>query len=579
MLRVLLTAWLALASVAAQHNVLIVLADDLGVDYVGCYGEGTSPPPTPNIDALAAQGVLFRNAWAYPSCSPTRAAILTGRHPFRTTVGRWIRHPNNSNPVIGTIRGSEDTLPELLDRAASGYAHACIGKWHMHDVSHGVDAPRTLGGYDTFTGHMAGQLPGYFSWPRVHMGVEQTTTAYATTQQTDDAIAWIQAQSQPWLCYLAYTAPPIPFHAPPASLQTQGVTSSSSNRDKYRAMIEAMDTELGRLLAAIGPTALASTHVLFLGDNGSVQNMAVPPFDPSRAKGSPYEGGLNVPLIYRGPATVQPGREVGALACAVDVFSTALQLCGAGAAVPSWLAVDGVSLVPYLTDPNQSPLRAFAFSEQFTGATWPSPNSNGHAVLRNDQYKLIHRYTGGSHELYDLLNDPWENQNLLASQLTPLQQQNYFALLTRLAELRTPRGRCVSYGTGCAGSGGVPTIGCVGDPEFGSTYDVTLASAAASSVAFLATGLSHTEFLGAALPADLSALGAGPGCRLWQSLEATTAAATDASGAASVSLLIPNATALMEFTMLHGWLVFDPAAPQNPLQLVTSGSLAAVVGL
>ena len=96
---------------------LIIVADDLGVDYVGVYGEGSAPPPTPNIDGLAGRGVLFRNAWANPSCSPTRACINTGRYPFRTLVGRWIRHLNNSEP-IGTLQEREWTLPEVLDSAA-----------------------------------------------------------------------------------------------------------------------------------------------------------------------------------------------------------------------------------------------------------------------------------------------------------------------------------------------------------------------------------------------------------------------------------------------------------------------------
>ncbi|MEY2982666.1 MAG: Arylsulfatase precursor, partial [Planctomycetota bacterium] len=123
--RAIALALLVTAGLVAQgqNNVLILLADDIGVDYVGCYGEGSNPPPTPNIDTLAQRGVLFRNAYANPSCSPTRACIHTGRFPFRTLVGRWIRYENNSEP-IGRLLDEEWTIPEVLDRAGSGYAHA-----------------------------------------------------------------------------------------------------------------------------------------------------------------------------------------------------------------------------------------------------------------------------------------------------------------------------------------------------------------------------------------------------------------------------------------------------------------------
>lgn len=575
----LLMATVLAPGLAGQHNVLVVLADDLGVDYVGCYGEGSNPPPTPTIDGIAAQGVLFRNAWAYPSCSPTRAAMLTGRHPFRTLVGRWIRHPNNSGPAIGTVREMEWTLPELLDRAGTGYGHACIGKWHMHDASFGNGAPTTLGGYATYTGALWGQIPSYTSWPRVHQGVEQTETSYATTKTTDDALAWIQGQSGPWLCYLAYNAPHIPFHAPPSGLHTRNLSSSSSNRELYKAMIEAMDTELGRLLSTLGPAVVANTHILFLGDNGSVQNMAEAPFDPSRAKGSPYEGGVNVPLIYAGPAAVSPGREVSALACAVDVFASVLELTGAAGALPSWRVTDGVSVVPYLADPQQSALRQFAFTEEFTGNAWPAPNTNGHATVRNDRYKLIHRYSGGGHELFDLVGDPWESVNLLAGALTAQQQQNYAALINRISLLRTPLAGVASFGTSCAGSHGPPAVGHVGLPRLGAGYQLTLQGAPASTFAVMASGLSHTEDQGVVLPRSLQPFGAGQGCMQWLSLDALQGAVTDVGGAAALSLSIPNTPAFMELTLLHGWFVWDSAAPQNPLGLVATGAMAAVVGL
>ncbi len=568
-----------MAQTQSQSNVLVVLADDLGVDVVTAYGEGAAPPPTPNLDALAQRGVLFRNAWAYPSCSPARASILTGRYPFRTTVGRWIRHANNVGPAVGTVRADEWTLPEVLDRSGAGYAHAAIGKWHVHDSTFGTGAPMELGGFSHFTGFLAGQLPDYTNWPRVQAGIEQNSTTYATTQQTDDAIAWIQQQSAPWLCYLAYNEPHIPFHVPPAHLHTQNVNASSSNRAKYKAMIEALDTEIGRLLQSLGPATLANTHIVFLGDNGSVQNMAEPPFDPARAKGSPYEGGLNVPLIYAGPAVTAPGREVTALCCAVDVFATVLDFCGAGNGLPGHVAVDGISLVPYLANTQQQPLRQYAFSEEFTGNTWPAPNTNGHACIRDDRYKLIHRYTGGGDELFDLQIDPFENNNLLSGSMTQPQLLAYQRLIQELGRLRTPRARCSSFGTGCTGSVGVPQAACSGVPAFGQSYQVGLQAAAPASWSVLVTGFSESLDRGQPLPIDLALLGAGSSCMQWVSLDHVALTRTDATGAAGMPWSIPSTLALMELALFHSWFVFDASAPNNSLGIVTSNAISAILGL
>lgn len=573
----LATAWIALRLHAQSPNVLVIVADDFGVDCLNCYQEGNDLPSTPNLDALSARGVLFRNAYAYPSCSPTRAAILTGRHPCRTMVGRWIHHENNTNPVMGVVGEREHTLPELLDRAQVGYTHACIGKWHMHDASFGPSAPRDLGGYGTFTGGLGAQLPSYFQWPRVENGVEQTNGVYATTQETDDAIGWIQAQPGPWFCYLAYHAPHAPLHVPPPTLHNRNITPNSPPRDLYLAAIEAMDNEIGRLFTTLGPTVMANTNVIFLGDNGTLQGIAVPPFLGNRAKTTPYEGGINVPLVCAGPAVTSPGREVTALACAVDVFSTVLQLAGAQAAVPSWLTIDGRSLVPYLQNTQQAPLRPFAFSEEFVGDTWPAPISNGVAIVRNDRYKLISR-VGGYQELFDLQADPFEQSNLLGSPLTPAQLQAYGALAGELARMRQPIARWQPFGSGCMGSNGAPTAICSGPPRFGTTIQMQLGSAAPGTIAVLGLGLSHRQQGMTTLPFDLAAYGAASGCMQWCSLDAIHARITDAAGSAAVPLTVPNLPSLLETTVFGDYFVFDPGAPNNPLGLVSTAGFAAIVG-
>jgi len=575
------------AAVSAQDNVLVIVADDLGVDYVGCYGEGTNPPPTPNIDALASNGVLFRNAWANPSCSPTRACIQTGRYPFRTLVGRWIGHYQNPQN-IGLLQASELTLPEVLDAAGSGYAHALIGKWHLHDSFTPIDSPRTIGGYSHFAGSLEGQIPSYTSWTRVVDGAAAATTAYCTTQNTDDALSWISAQTSPWLCVLTYQAPHIPYHAPPANLHTQNLagltpqatTHTPANIPFYRAMVESLDTEMGRLFATLGPGVMNATNVIFIGDNGSVQRQSVAPFDGNRSKGTPYEGGVNVPLLVSGPAVTQPGREVAALACAVDVFKTVIDLADAGAGLPPFLPNDSVSLVPYLNDPQQAPIRQYAYTEQFNGTAWPDPMNNGHATIRDARYKLIHRYSGGGDELFDLQLDPWETNNLINSS-DPAIQQAKLDLLAQIGLLRsTGEGSgFVMFGSGnCQGSLGEPTIAGSGDATVGGTFYVDLGNAPVLVIALFVFGFSATSWNGAPLPIELSLIGAHPDCELASSPDILEALLTGFAGGASKMIQLPPDPSLANVTVFGAWVVLDAGAPANPASLVSTDSLAVTIG-
>lgn len=592
-MRTLSAAWtlasaaLWVAPVAAQNdNILLVVADDLGVDYVNAYGEGTNPPPTPNIDALASGGVLFRNAWAHPSCSPSRASILTGRAAFRTLVGRWISF-NQSPPNVGLLQGSEWTIPEILDADGGGYAHAMIGKWHLGNAYQSPDMPREVGGFSHFAGSLEGQIPSYTSWTRVVDGVSAQTTNYCTTQNTDDALAWIQQQTQPWLCVLTYQAPHIPYHAPPAHLHTQnltGLTPQSNHTPQnipfYRAMVESLDTELGRLMATLGPAVLASTNVVFVADNGTVQRQSVAPFDGTRAKGTPFEGGVNVPLLVRGPAVQQPGREIAALVNIADVFATVLELADAQDAAPPFVPRDSVSLVPYLTDPNQTPLRGYAYSEQFTGAAWPAPNNNGYAIVRDAQYKRIHYYGSAQDRLYDLVNDPWETTNLINSS-DPQTQLAAAQLLTHVQGLRATGGPASAFAVfgdgGCAGSTGVPQITAAGSPELGLGYTAQLTGAAVLKPAVFALGTSWQTYNGAPLPLSLAPLGAHPSCELWASPDVLLPSVTGFTGAATRFVGVPNNSLLIGETLFQSWVVIDPAAPANPSGLVVTDALAATI--
>jgi arylsulfatase B len=217
--------------------------------------------------------------------------------------------------------------------------------------------------------------------------------------------------------WLAFNAGHSPFHIPPADLHTYtmlpGPPLPPRPVEHYHAMIEAMDTELGRLLDGLSPAVLARTWIIFLGDNGTPSQVTQPPVSSNRAKGSVYQGGVQVPLAIAGPGVVGAGRRVDALVHSVDLFKTILQLAKVDMtkALPAGSnTVDSVSLVPYLEHVDQTPLRPWVMSEVFGGGF---PGESG-KTIRDKAFKLI-RFDNGSSELYDLRSDPYEGTNLMAS--------------------------------------------------------------------------------------------------------------------------------------------------------------------
>ena len=561
--RALITAFsagLALCAAApAQDNVLIVMIDDVGVDQIGAYAEGTTPPPTPTIDGLASNGVLFRNAWSNPMCSPTRSCFLTGRHSIRTGVGHVL--PGNE---LGLI---EITIPEQLDLRNSGYAHAAVGKWH---VSTGPTAPNDAG-----WGHFAGDLTGlndYYNWQRTVNGVTATSTIYATTQMVDDALSWIQTQSGPWVCLLALQAAHSPYHAPPSNLHTQnlaGLDPATTPLPFFKAMIEALDSEVGRLLAGLGPEA-TNTNVIFCSDNGTPSTLVTPPF--TTGKGSPFEGGINVPLIVSGPTVASPNREEAALTHTVDLFSTVLELAGVEPE-PPFVDLDGVSLVPYLTTPGTPPLKQFVYSELFDS------QAIDFSSIRNQQFKLIQYRFGETPVMlfYDLLADPFETANLLTSPLTPIQQTNFDALFQGLTTVRIPVPSFVKYGAGCQSSAGIPTVHGGGTPEPGGTYNVLLENAPAGVPAILLIGASDKYWGQLPLPFSMIIFGANPSCS-WLASADLSVSLSSGTGSASFPMFIPNLSWFAGTKIRHQWLLIDQNAPNNPVGMVMTDGLTVHVG-
>ena len=412
------------------ENVLLIVADDMGVDNVSAYAEHTQSAFTPTIDQLASQGVLFRNAWANPSCAPTRGSLMTGRYAFRNGA----THPNAGQNVLDT---EEVTIAEVISDA--GYETALFGKWHLGNGRGGN--PGTLPtdqGFDYFSGHINGNIVDYFGWPKTTLTApgqtqaanEITETGYATEVNTQEAVSWINATTNPWLAIVSYAAPHSPFHVPPEERYSNvdlngnvgticdggnggrgnggngGGNAANSDDDCYRAMAEVMDSYISDLLTQIDAEKLANTLIVIMGDNGTPTQTTIDEgiFSTSHAKGSVFQGGVRVPLIMAGGSNVNlVNAEIANLTDVTDLFSTIIDI--AGAEQPNNVQIDGQSLLGYVTPAVPTPTpREFQFAESIDGDTdqWAISDGTTKFIFDTD---VGNRGTGGC---YNLITDPGE---------------------------------------------------------------------------------------------------------------------------------------------------------------------------
>ncbi|HKQ39790.1 MAG TPA: sulfatase-like hydrolase/transferase, partial [Verrucomicrobiae bacterium] len=410
---------------AASRNVLLIIADDYGIDSHSLYNTNSaaSLPPTPNINALAQRGVLFRNAYGQPVCSPSRCAMLTGRYGFRNGVTQVVE--SLATPGVQT---NEYTLPEVISANAQlSYSCASIGKWHLGGAAAG---PNTAGGWPHFSGSLGGALASYTSWMKTVDGRSTPNySVYATTDNVNDALSWIQQRgTNRWFLWLAFNAGHTPYHKPPNNLHSYDSLSgtqadiTANPRPYYEAMIESMDTEIGRLLSQIDTN---QTTILFLGDNGTQGRVIQPPFSSSRGKDSLYEGGVRVPFIVAGPDIVNRGRSSDAVVHCVDLYATILDLVGVP--LPAVLPTDSRSLLPVLLSQPFTPAERAILVENETTA----PAGQSGRAVRYSNFKLI-QPTGSAEEFYDLARDPLEATNLLLRTLTAEQQATLALLHAKL---------------------------------------------------------------------------------------------------------------------------------------------------
>lgn len=432
----LLSLLLSLA-LQAQRNVILVIADDLGTDYLGFYEDHQDTAPVPNIRKLLSRGVRFTNAWSNPVCSATRAGMLTGRYSFRTGVGGIVGGTGGSS----SLDINEITIPRLLKvYNPGGIGTANIGKWHLHNpmpVSN-LNNPNIMG-YDLFSGVFIGQLASYTSWTKVTNGVSSNVTTYATTETVNDALNWIDAQNgKPFFLWLAFNAPHAPYHLPPLDLHSYDNLSGTQidimmhPKSYFKASLEALDHEIGRLFDALElNNQLDSTDIIFIGDNGNTTQTAQIA-NTDRAKGTIYEYGVHVPFIVAGPSVANPGRVSDALVNTTDLFATILELFGYAdwpTQIPANKPVDSKSILPILKDESDA-VRPWAFTEIFK----LQPDADDGKTMRNEAYKLL-RFDDGHEEFYRLADDPGESNNLLTGTLSADALSNYHYLCNEMTAL------------------------------------------------------------------------------------------------------------------------------------------------
>lgn len=385
-------------NINSSPNILLVIADDMGLDACPGYNIGSMKPNMPNLQSLMNSGVKFNNLWSNPTCTPTRAGIITGKYGLRTNV----------LAVDDPLSTSETALQKYLDtNTNNAYAHAVIGKWHLsRDANHPNDM-----GVDYFAGFTGGGVSSYTDWTLNINGTTSASTDYTTSKFTDLAMDWVSKQSKPWFLWLAYNAPHTPFHLPPSDLHSQGTLASDQGSidanplPYYLAAIEALDKEMGRLINSLSEAEKANTVIIFIGDNGTPGKVAQE-YNSRRVKGSIYQGGVNVPMVISGKNVTRMNTSEDALINTTDLFATIADIAGTG----TTNIHDSKSFKGLLTDAS-SDKRTYTYTE-----------NNDHTI-RNATHKYIY-FNDGSEALYDLGDNPLENPNLMSINQLPLNTEN-----------------------------------------------------------------------------------------------------------------------------------------------------------
>ncbi len=417
------------AAAPRKPNVVMFLIDDLGWRDIGA--NGSTYYQTPNIDRLAREGVRFTDAYAACAvCSPTRAAVLTGKYPARLLLTDWLpdgRWPSKarlrSGRFVRELPLEEVTIAEALREA--GYRTASIGKWHLGAEPFSLPEHH---GFDVNVGGNAHGAPGDFFFPYAGNWAIPTTDLrvrwnvfpdgkpgeYLTDRLTDEAVKFIREnRERPFFLYLPHYAVHTPLQAKPELVAKYEKIPEAQRQGKpvYAAMVESMDESIGRVMATLRELGLEQdTMVIFTSDNGGFYNATSNA--PLRAnKGAYYEGGIRVPLIVKWPGVAKAGHVSSEPVTSTDFY-------------PTCLAAAGLPPRPnqHMDGRNLQPLLAGGATLGRPAIFWHFPHYNDHphsvpsGVIRQGPWKLIETFDPEGLELYNLADDLGEQRNLAATQ-------------------------------------------------------------------------------------------------------------------------------------------------------------------
>lgn len=428
-----------------RPSFVVFLVDDLGWTDSAVYG--STFHDTPHIDRLAAEGARFTQFYAASSvCSPTRASLMTGKHPARLHLTNWIggeqRGLLNPAEYIRALPLDELTVGEAF--AQAGYRTGYIGKWHLGAQGHmpgrqGFDFVRAV--------NEAGQ-PGSYFFPYEKADFPVTNVPdlgdgregeYLTDRLTDEAIGFLQAnREEPFLLVFSHYAVHTPLESKPEleekyarrsaalpdptrPLRTPegetAVTKGRQDHPVYGGMVESLDESLGRVVGELERLGLSSTTaILFVSDNGGLSTLVKTRLDiptsnhPLRSgKGWLYEGGIRIPMIVKWPGRVEPGRVLDTTAATTDIYPTLLAMAGL-AALPEQHR-DGINLWPLIQGVGE-PVERDLF--------WHFPHYHGSgnipsSAIRSGDLKLVEWLETDRVELFDLSSDMGESEDLAES--------------------------------------------------------------------------------------------------------------------------------------------------------------------
>ena len=414
------------AAALPRPNIVFVITDDQGYGDLSCHGNPVLR--TPNLDRFHRESVRFTDFNVSPTCAPTRAALMTGRHEFRNGVTHTIleRERMTTNAV---------TLAQVLKGA--GYATGIFGKWHLGDEAayqpdrRGFDEAfiHGAGGIGQTYPGSCGDAPGnsYFDPIILHNGRFVQTAGYCTDVFFNQATQWMDTQraaSQPFFAWIALNAPHAPLDCPPAyANRYTNSTGGNLNAAKFFGMIANIDDNFGKLMEKLRERNLeTNTLVIFMTDNGGTAGAPIFNAGLRGAKVTPYLGGIRVPSFWRWPAAFRGGVDCDRLAAHVDVLPTLAEIARAQLSEKGSRQIEGRSLLPLLQNPNAEwPERTLITHVGRWESGKAAESKYRNCSVRNSRFQLVSVIKPKEEakepprwELFDLEMDPGQKTNVLA---------------------------------------------------------------------------------------------------------------------------------------------------------------------